>query len=71
MVEVRWNDFRSVSLAVGLIGTIDFVGALVMRGEIHHVTSRGEVKFVGSCHRIVFLGILDRSRTRLTPFIAF
>jgi hypothetical protein len=40
-----------------------------MHGEIHHVTSRGEVKFVGSRHMIVFLGILDQCRTRLGPFL--
>jgi hypothetical protein len=56
MVEVPCNGFRSVSFAVAVIRTLDFVGDSVMRGEIHHVTSRGEVKFVGSYQMIVFLG---------------
>jgi hypothetical protein len=28
MVEVPWNEFRRVSFAVRLIGTLDFVGGL-------------------------------------------
>jgi hypothetical protein len=60
MIEVPWNGFRSASFAVGVIGTLDFVGDSVMRWDIPHVTSRREVKFVGYCRMIVFLGILDR-----------
>jgi hypothetical protein len=55
---------------VEVIEAFDFVEDSVMRGEIHHVTSRGEVRFVASCHMIVVLGILNRCRARLTAFLA-
>jgi hypothetical protein len=60
----------AVSFAVEVIGTRDFMGALgdALGNSSRHLA--GDVRFVGSCRMIVFIGILDRRRTRLIHFLA-
>jgi hypothetical protein len=68
MVEVPWNGLRSVSFAVGVIGTLDFVGGL---GDARGNSSRplaggGEICWVVSRDRLH-----RNTRSVLHPFNSF
>jgi hypothetical protein len=56
MVEVPWNGFRGVSFAVGVIGTLEFVGGLgdARENSSRHLAGGGEI-CLGLCqYKLVF-----------------
>jgi hypothetical protein len=63
------GDANCLSLVMLYQASIS-LASMSSHSEFSGMPSRGDVRFVGSCHMIVLLGILDRCRTRVTPFLA-